>query len=248
MNRYDRHFHVLDEGKIITIDLEADWQATHSTQGEVNYQYYEMFYCEEFGALGCDYERSGCFIREGDVVVDVGGNMGIFARRAWERGASRIVSFEPQRLAFYCYSLNSKPQMESYNLAISDSHGSFELTFGENSSNTGGGSIFANYEARGIEIFHRERVIAVPLNHMYDLGVLNRVDFLKIDCEGAEGAVLRGISDERLSKIRCVSLEVHRSVISDEEREQFVERFSRLGFNHCSLFYAQSLVIYNFWK
>lgn len=247
--RYDRSFWVLDNQKLLHLDLEERWKATGgNTQGGTAYQYFEMFHCKYETDTDCDYERRGCQIREGDVVVDVGGNIGIFARRAWERGAARIVSFEPQRVAFYCYLKNAKPEMECFNLAIADKIGSFEINFGESLNNTGGGSIVANYEKRGIEILHRENVIAISLDQLFSIGVLNRVDFLKIDCEGAEGKVLQGISDENLSKFRCVSMEVHRTVIGDEERESIVNRLTRLGFLHFAMFYGSDLVTYNCWK
>jgi hypothetical protein len=50
-----------------------------------NFQWYEMFHHFVYDDLGCDYERYGCYIREGDVVLDLGGNIGVFAHRAEER-------------------------------------------------------------------------------------------------------------------------------------------------------------------
>ena len=66
-----------------------------------NYQWYEMFNHYVYDDLGCDYERYGCYIIEGDVVLDLGGNIGVFAHRAEIRGASKIISFEPQKQLFY---------------------------------------------------------------------------------------------------------------------------------------------------
>jgi FkbM family methyltransferase len=250
MERKDRNFWILNQGALEHVDLEKRWQESGGdSSGEVNYQYYEMFHCNEHTDTGCDYERKGCLIQPGDVVVDVGGNMGIFARRAWERGASKIVSFEPQKKVYECYSLNSKPEMECYNIGIADFEGTMELCYGESLSNTGGGSMFANYEARGIEILHREACKVDTLDNLLStLPSLQKVDFLKIDCEGGESSVLKGISDENLSRFRCISMEVHKSVISDEERENMVKRITDLGYYHWAMFYGNVLVIYNFWK
>lgn len=249
MNRYDRSFWVLDNQKLSFLDLEERWKSTGGdTQGGTAYQYFEIFHCPYHNDTDCDYERMGCQIRPGDVVVDVGGNIGIFARRAWERGASQIFSFEPQRDAFVCYLENAKPEMIAFNMGLADKLGTFELTFGESLNNSGGGSMFANYEKRGIEILHREQVLTMTFDHLFSIGLFKKVDFLKIDCEGAEGRVLRGISDENLKKFRCVAMEVHRTVIGDDEREQIVQRFTRLGYLHFAMFYAGDLVTYNFWR
>ena len=247
--RYDRDFWILKDDKCTLADMEYDWHMSGgSTVGEENYQYYEMFHCEQYTDTGCDYERNGCQIREGDTVVDVGGNMGIFARSAWERGAERVFSFEPQRRVFECYNMNAKPGMECYNVGIADKMGKFELTYGDSDNNTGGGSLFADYENRGKEIFHRENVITLTLDQLFEIGLFNTVDFLKIDCEGAEGRVLKGITNENLRKFRCIAIEVHRSVIGDIEREEIVKRITALGYLHFAMFYGNDLVIYNFWK
>ena len=60
-----------------------------------NYQWYEMFHHYSFDDNGCDYERHGCYIKEGDVVLDLGANIGVFAHRAETRGASKVICFEP---------------------------------------------------------------------------------------------------------------------------------------------------------
>ena len=67
-----------------------------------NYQWYEMFNHYVCDDLGCDYERYGCYIEEGDVVLDLGGNIGVFAHRAENRGASKVISFEPITPTFNC--------------------------------------------------------------------------------------------------------------------------------------------------
>ena len=67
-----------------------------------NYMWHEMFTNFVYDDNGCDYERYGCFIKEGDVVLDIGGNIGIFAHRAEFRGASKVISFEPLTPTFNC--------------------------------------------------------------------------------------------------------------------------------------------------
>ena len=248
--RQDRNFYVLKENlECVPVDLEqnylkngADPAISHS------YQYGEIFHCSEYTDTGNDYERNGCRIQPGDYVVDIGGNIGIFARRAWERGAERIISFEPQRKVFSCFLMNAKEGMEPYNFAISDSEKFAILDFGGSLENTGGGSISANYKGRGIEILHEEKVFCTTLDKMIETGIVPKCDFLKIDCEGAEYEVLNGISDENLSSIRCISMEIHRNVIDDQKKDEILGRIERLGFKIFQMFWADALVTVNCWK
>ena len=79
-----------------------------------NFIWYEMFQFYGFGSDGCDYERFGCQINEGDVVLDLGGNIGVFAHRAETRGASKVICFEPLTPTFNCLSKNKGPKTIIY--------------------------------------------------------------------------------------------------------------------------------------
>ena len=78
-----------------------------------NYLWWEMFGCYEFDSNGCDYERGNCQIREGDVVLDLGANIGAFAHRAEFRGASKVYSFEPIIETSECLKLNRGPKKKN---------------------------------------------------------------------------------------------------------------------------------------
>ena len=253
MPKRDRIFYSPDShGDIVLSDLEKN----HINKAGLNYDsfdymYHEIFHCSEYtngDPDGCDYERRGCKINRGDVVIDIGSNIGIFARLAWERGASKIIGFEPQRKAFLMNVMNSKDNMEIYNLAISDTLSNFNLEFGESPRNIGGGNINGIYRERGNEILHSERVVSVSLDSLFNSGLLDKVDFLKVDVEGAEVQVFRGISDENLSKFRCISMEVHGKAISEEDKIHISERISDLGYKRFTMHYSDSLEIWNCWK
>ncbi len=49
----------------------------------------------------------------------------------------------------------------------------------------------------------------ITLNDVVEHVVRDAVDLLKLDCEGAEYAILAAASDETLQKIRCISMEYH---------------------------------------
>jgi hypothetical protein len=69
-----------------------------------------------------------------------------------------------------------------------------------------------------------ETLAALLASHGFE-----RVDFLKLDCEGAEGLILPSLPESLLRQLRCVSLEFHDDV-SALRHEALAELFERNGF------------------
>ena len=192
-----------------------------------NFQWYEMFNHYVHDDIGCDYERYGCYIREGDVVLDLGGNIGIFAHRAETRGASKVISFEPVTPTFNCLIKNRGPK-----------------------THIGGGTsedqdLLLNQRP----IIHSERVIIIGINEIFN-GMESEIDFMKIDIEGGEVEVLTSITDDNLASLRCLSAEFHKTYPEfDQFQDEFVQRMNRLGFRGFTLYHGDgSLRTLNFWK
>ena len=53
-----------------------------------------------------EYDRFGINIKPNDVVLDAGGNVGIFTQYAIDRGASKVVAYECDEPHFECYNKN----------------------------------------------------------------------------------------------------------------------------------------------
>ena len=63
----------------------------------------------------------------------------------------------------------------------------------------------------------------VTLEDVYILGGIDRCDFLKIDCEGAEYEILLGTSETILGRVNKISIECHKHEHhSQKELEQFL--------------------------
>ena len=92
----------------------------------------DFIYREVFEGESCCYLRHGIDIGEGDIVVDVGANVGFFAlycaERVGESGA--VLCYEPAPCSFQCLTTNVSPysQITPYNVAISNCEGEAELT------------------------------------------------------------------------------------------------------------------------
>jgi FkbM family methyltransferase len=193
-----------------------------------------------------DYERFGeVGIQEGDVVVDLGGNMGIFTRYAYQKGASKIITFEPDRRYFQILKKNAPSNVILFNAAIGDKIGKLTLT---ESEHLGGSNLWHPKDPS----VNQYEVNVYTLNYILEQKLVDRIDFLKVDIEGSEIIALNGISDQNLSNIRNIAVEYHHEHLKfDEElRNKFVSRLNNLGFNSHVLFCGadNALQLIYFWK
>ena len=90
------------------------------------------------------------------------------------------------------------------------------------------------------------------LNYLFESGLVDKIDFLKIDTEGSEINILKGISDENLMRVKNIAMEYHHSQFNYDEnlRSNLIARLNRLGFNSFLLFMGSNNVaqmIY-FWR
>lgn len=207
--------------------------------------YFDMWRNNDYDSNGCIYQRYGCKITEGDVVMDVGANIGMFTDRSLYDGASKVYCFEPLKTAFRCLIENSNDGCELYKMGLSDHEGIEIIKTPINFENLGGSSINHTYEHD--PICYTEKIYVNTINNLYNKGILTHVDFLKIDCEGHELKVLQGISDTTLDKlgISKISIEYH-NVLGKEQMDHMINRFVLLGFKFFVIFGQNNII--NLWK
>lgn len=243
-----KKFYTINSDGVVEIrDLEREGkQFTYDKyiNGEFdsyNYQWYENFNHFVHDDNGCDYERYGCVINEGDVVLDLGANIGVFAHRAEQRGASKVICFEPMSPTFDCLIKNIGPNTIAYKNAVGGKNG-FE-TFTIHTSHTNLGGATTNNQDRLMnkhKEVHSEQVFVVDINSIFE-AFNNQIDFMKIDIEGGEVDVLNAITDENLLSLRCLSGEFHKTYDEfDVFQSNFVERMNKLGFNTFTLFHGST--------
>ena len=193
-----------------------------------------------------DYCKHGnTHIKKGDVVVDLGGNIGIFNRWAGSKGASKIISFEPDRRYFELLKLNCHENSIIFNAAISNQVGKITL----NESEHLGGSFIGKRDNGDFKTYE---VNTYNLNFLFDTKLVEKIDYLKIDIEGAELLALEGISDENLQKVDKIVIEYHHAEFNFDEskRDAVLERISKNGFNTFLLFmgHDNKLQMIYFWR
>jgi FkbM family methyltransferase len=183
-------------------------------------------------------------INEGDIVVDLGGNIGVFNRWAYNQGASRVISFEPDRRYFKLLSLNADPKSLIFNAAVSNEMGELEL---HESAHLGGSNLFGTQEGA-----KKYKVKTYTLNYLFECGLIEKIDFLKVDIEGAEHLAFSGISDENLQKVKTIAMEYHHSHFNYDEklRDTFITKMNNLGFNSYLVFMGNNdnLQMLYFWR
>lgn len=248
-----RLFWTLDKfGNEVIRDLEKeneDFSIEEYNHGKFdgnNFIWYEMFGMHLMDANGCDYERKGCYIKEGDVVVDIGANIGIFAHRAELRGASRVICFEPFIPSYNCLVKNLGPKSEAFRLGVGGEN-KFQ-DFAVHTDYTHIGGVFSMDKKDNFydkEIIQKYTTFTININTIFDEVLTDRIDFLKIDVEGGEEEIINNITDENLQKLRCFSAEFHKTNDDfDNFQQQFLDRMDRLGFNYFTLYHGTDVSAY----
>jgi FkbM family methyltransferase len=139
-------------------------------------------------AVGGIYEQREVSIRDGDVVIDVGAHLGTFTRIALQHGARLVVAVEPDPVNAACFDRTfaheiADGRVRLVKAAAWHSSGSLQFEVG-NASQTG--------HVAGSQTDRSVTVRAVTLDEMVDELKLGRVDFIKMDIEGAERHALAG--------------------------------------------------------
>jgi len=245
------------DGKEILRDLEKenfDFTFEKYLNGEFdgnNYQWHEMFNNYIYDDNGCDYERMGCYIREGDVVLDIGANIGIFAHRAEIRGASKVICFEPLTPTYNCLIKNIGNKTIAYKMAVGGENKFLDFKIHTDYTFIGGGSSTSqDHLISERKIVHEEKVFFININQIFELGLIDKVDFLKVDIEGGEVELFNTITDDNLKNIRCVACEFHKTYEEFETfQNKFWDRMMNIGFKGFIVYHGNGdLRTLTFWK
>ena len=144
------------------------------------------------------YQSGAVSIRPGDTVIDGGAHVGLFSRWALQQGARRVIAIEPEPTNIAMFEQNladgiADGRVTLVKAGIWDRQGSLPLFLSANSAHHN----FLVTDDGG-------QVAAVPLLPLDDLVrelQLDRVDFIKMDIEGAERNALLG-ARETLQRFR----------------------------------------------
>ena len=130
-------------------------------------------------------------VREGDVVLDCGANVGAFTRTALNHGARLVVAIEIAPATIECLRRNfseevSRGRMVIYPKGVWNRPDFLEMSVVDR-SNAG-----ANSVVLGRQVENKIRVPVTTIDSIVSELHLDRVDFIKMDIEGAEKEALQG--------------------------------------------------------
>ena len=212
-----------------TYTLPNGVQIVQLNQYETDYVYKEIFEDQV-------YLRHGIQLNDGDTVVDIGANIGLFSLFVMSRCKDpRIYAFEPAPLVYDLLKVNCDAYGSSartFNCGVSDKTKTATFTFYEKSSVFSSFHSDQSQDRAAIETVVRnmlngeadeyvEELTADRLRHStHDCKLLSvsdiirenqieRINLLKIDAEKSEVDILRGIDERDWPKIDQIVMEIH---------------------------------------
>lgn len=155
-----------------------------------------------------EYTARGFEIQPNDVVIDIGAHKGTFVGFAANRTKNLIIAFEPDPQNFkYLEGFihdNQIKNVEIKNFAVDTKSGETDLYLAQSSSRH---TITGIDQLNGDPLFESIKVKTLTLSDI--INSFDAVDFLKMDCEGAEIGILIDSEERTLRKIRHLIAEVH---------------------------------------
>ena len=155
-----------------------------------------------------NYTKDFVPITRDSIVVDVGAHIGSFSIMV-ARSAHRVLAFEPEPTNYQMLKknveLNHLENMSIFEMAVSGRSGHQDIY-----TYQGGSSADYSLYERGITNIKAGRILTISVEDIFKREGLSRIDFLKLDCEGAEHDILRSMSLETASNIIGMAMETHR--------------------------------------
>ncbi len=167
-------------------------------------------------------------IKPGNTVMDIGANVGVYSMYAAHAGAGQIYAIEPSEINTHYITENFSHNRLSAPVilqeAVSDHEGTAKLYAGPLDSH----NLLFNHNH--VEKFEKyTQVKTTTLEKIFDQYQIERVDFLKLDCEGSEGAIFATTPPAVWEKVKKIALEYHNpmSILNDR---QLLHILRSLGF------------------
>jgi FkbM family methyltransferase len=182
-----------------------------------------------------DYTQFGQTILPGDTVIDVGANIGCFSLLASKMvgPTGRVIAIEPEESTFHQLArniaLNHADNIQAHRLALGGQEGSVTLHCSEQSS-LFSSVIPSKGAASGKDT--TQLVKMTTLNKLLSDSQVQRCNYLKVDCEGAEYDIFGAMADATAASIDQISVEVHR--IPEREPSEIKAVLMRHAFRQVS--------------
>ena len=182
-------------------------------------------------------------------IVDIGAHYGyfsIFANNNTDKD-SKIFAIEPNRENFEKLSENIKDcnlnNVNCFNYALGSKSEIAKLYYGQSQNN----SIIENYSLLNKNDSFEE-VQVKSLEEFIIQNDLRIIDFLKMDCEGAEYSIIENTPDYIFDRITTISMEFHDLKNKDNRPESIVKKLIENDFEIVKFKYEKTTMNLNYGK
>lgn len=230
------------ENKIIFYD-------TIKLSSKINFNIFENFdflklYIDKFVSLApfieifIDkiYDRFGFEMKEEDVVVDIGSNIGMFTHYSLSKKVKKIICCEPNPKAFSILEniFSTNPKVILNNFAISRKDRFLKLALPNYYEVSGGEFILSNEAVTWSNKNHNTvDVKGISFLDFIKLNNLQKIDFLKIDCEGGEYEIFVAENEIYFKEnVKLIAMECHgdyNSIIEFFKKTNFIYEEKKLS-------------------
>ena len=188
----------------------------YSGKKDIHYILSEIFY-EKI------YNNDFVCVAENDIVFDIGFNYGFFTLDALTYKPKKVIGFEPNPKLVKLFNELDIDSVELHQVAVSDKVGS--TIFYENNF-SGKSSIHSDINSDTSSNSYQVNICSFnDMAEQYDV-----IDYLKVDCEGAEYEIFESIPNEFLTnRIRKIALEFHHN-INDIKVVNLISKIKECGF------------------
>ena len=173
----------------------------------------------------------------GEVLVDIGANVGMYTIWAAKTRGARVFAFEPESQNYAVLNRNILMngiggQAKAYCLALSNESGLSELHLSETSI---GGSCHSlgeqvDFRHQPMKPVFSQGCVAARLDDLVAAGVVPLPDYIKIDVDGFEPKVIAGAARViREKKVKSLLIEVNQNL---PDHMEMVKELGVLGFSH----------------
>ena len=174
-----------------------------------------------------EYEMQGFEIMKNDVIIDIGGHIGLFSLYASLKNPNgKIISIEPHPQNFLLLKENMQNnnflKTKIVNKAIINSNKDIELFIDSQDDSahsihgTGNNSI---------------QIKGTTLKDIMQDNQISNCNMLKMDCEGSEFEIIESLSDEEVLQIEKICLEYHIKDNDSLNLDNLRNRLKKIGYN-----------------
>ena len=173
------------------------------------------------------YDYSGFEIKPEDTVVDIGGHIGIFAVYAARKAnKGKVLVYEPVPENFEILKKNKKlnklANLKINNSAVTSKRGYVNLNISK--SNSGGHSIHS------VDTKETLKVPSITLGDIFKKNKIKKINYLKIDTEGAEFDIILNSPKEVFKNVEKIIMEYHDFVSNRNNHLEIIDYLKKCGF------------------